>query len=79
MSDYKRRLVDVRGLADRLNISVVTAWRQVGAGRLPAPVYPSPGAPRWDLAEIDAALETTRALPSQAKEARRQAKLATAS
>ncbi len=50
-------------------------WRAVGAGRLPAPVYPAARAPRWYPSEIRAALEATRALPAVAKAARRQAKI----
>lgn len=72
----ERRYADVRLLASYLNSSVPTIWRQVAAGRIPAPFYISPSAPRWDLNEVDRAIEATRALPRDAMEARRQARLA---
>jgi predicted DNA-binding transcriptional regulator AlpA len=62
--------------ADMLGLSLAAVWRAVAAGRLPAPFYPVPRAPRWDRAELRAALEATRALPREAMAARRAAKLA---
>ena len=82
MSDSSRqahpRWADARKLAEHLGASVPTIYRQVGAGRLPPPVYVTPSAPRWDLNEVDRFLEATRARPVEAKAARRTAKLAMA-
>ena len=50
--------------------------KAVAAGRLPAPLYPAPRAPRWRLSELNAAIDATRALPSEAMAQRREAKLA---
>jgi hypothetical protein len=47
----------------------------VAARRLPRPLYPLPRAPRWRRSELRAALEATRALPAEAKAARRAARL----
>lgn len=68
--------VVVKVAADAAGVSVPTFWRCVAEGRLPAPVYPAPRAPRWYLSEIRAALEATRALPAEAKARRRSAKIA---
>lgn len=59
-------------------VALPTFWRGVAAGRLPAPLYPAPRAPRWRRSELHAALEATRAKPAEAKAARRAAKLAAA-
>jgi hypothetical protein len=48
----------------------------VNEGRLPAPVYVAPRAPRWFRSELIAALEATRALPRDAAAARRAARIA---
>jgi len=71
-------LLDVRQAAALLNQSVPSIWRAVATGRLPLPVYPTARSPRWVPAELRAALEATRALPAEAKEARRQRRLNTA-
>jgi hypothetical protein len=42
---------------------------------LPAPVYPAPRAPRWWRSRLCAAIDATAALPVEAKEQRRQARL----
>ena len=56
-----------KAAAAHLDISLPTLYQQVEAGRLPAPIYPAPRAPRWASDELDAALEATRRLPSEAK------------
>jgi predicted DNA-binding transcriptional regulator AlpA len=62
--------------AAEVGLSLPAFWRGVAAGRLPAPLYPAPRAPRWRRSELHAALEATRALPAEAKAARRAARLA---
>jgi predicted DNA-binding transcriptional regulator AlpA len=62
--------------ADFLKVTVATVHKQVNEGRLPAPVYVAPRAPRWFRSELIAALEATRALPREARAARRAARLA---
>jgi predicted DNA-binding transcriptional regulator AlpA len=57
-------------------INPATLFKQVNEGRLPAPVYPAPRAPRWRRSELIAALEATRALPREARAARRAARIA---
>ena len=59
-----------------LGVDVSTVWKGVNEGRLPAPVYAAPRAPRWFRSELIAALEATRALPRDAAAARRAARLA---
>jgi len=51
-------------------------WRAVADGRMPAPVYPAPRAPRWYPSEIKARLEQTRKLPVEAKAERREVRIA---
>lgn len=51
-------------------VSLPAFRRAVAVGRLPAPVYPAPRAPRWYASEIRAALALTRALPAEAHEKR---------
>jgi predicted DNA-binding transcriptional regulator AlpA len=62
--------------AAEVGLSLPAFWRAVAAGRLPAPLYPAPRAPRWRRSELLGALEATRALPAEAKAARRAARLA---
>jgi predicted DNA-binding transcriptional regulator AlpA len=62
--------------AAHCGVALPTFWRNVAAGRLPAPVYPAPRAPRWRKSWLDAALDATRALPAEAKAARRAARIA---
>jgi predicted DNA-binding transcriptional regulator AlpA len=59
-----------------VGLSLPAFWAGVRTGRLPAPFYPAPRAPRWRESELRAALETTRMLPVDAVAARRAAKLA---
>lgn len=76
MSDHKRRMADAQSAAAYAGVGLPTWWKMVAAGRMPSPFYPAPRAPRWDLDEIDRALEATRARPAEAKAARRAARLA---
>lgn len=73
-----RRITNVKGVAKYLDTSIPSVWRGVKRGSLPSPFYTAPRSPRWDLNEVDAALEASRARPADAQEARRQAKLAMA-
>ena len=71
-----RRFVNVRDVAERLGISVPSVWRSVASGRLPSPCYPTPNTARWDLAELDLAMEGLKAMPREAMAARRSARIA---
>ena len=68
-------LLSAREGAAEVHLSLAAFWRAVGAGRLPRPLYPLPRAPRWRRSELKAALEATRALPAEAKAARRAVRL----
>ena len=68
-------LLTAREGAAEARLSVAAFWRAVGAGRLPRPLYPLPRAPRWRRSELRAALNATRAMPAEAKAARRAARL----
>ncbi len=72
-NNTRDRLLDVDALAELLGASVATVWRSTKAGRLPRPLYVAPTAPRWREAEVWAALEKTRANPSESAVARRMA------
>jgi predicted DNA-binding transcriptional regulator AlpA len=61
--------------AAETGLSLAAFWKGVAAERFPAPVYPAPRAPRWRLSELNAALERTRALPSEQKAKRREAQI----
>jgi predicted DNA-binding transcriptional regulator AlpA len=65
------RLLDASALAELLGAHPCTVWRSVKEGRLPRPLYIAPTAPRWRESEVWAALEATRADPSESKVARR--------
>jgi predicted DNA-binding transcriptional regulator AlpA len=69
-------LLSAHEAAETVALSLAGFWRGVASGRLPAPVYPAPRAPRWRRSELLAALEATRALPREAMAQRRAAKLA---
>jgi predicted DNA-binding transcriptional regulator AlpA len=69
-------LLTAKAAAAEVGLSVPGFWRSVVAGRLPKPLYPAPRAPRWRRSELHAALEETRAKPSEAKAARRAARIA---
>lgn len=70
-----RVLLNAKHAAEHVGLSIAAFWRQVSERRLPAPVYPSPRAPRWYQHELDAALEATRSTPREAMAARRSARL----
>jgi predicted DNA-binding transcriptional regulator AlpA len=76
VSPKARRWANVRDVADHLGISVPSVWRGVSAGRLPSPSYPTPQAARWDLEELDRAMETLKAKPREAMASRRAARIA---
>ncbi len=69
------RLLTVAQSAGWTGLSRAAFWRAVRDGRLPAPVYPAPRAPRWFLSELRAAIEGLRQMPAQAMAARRAARL----
>lgn len=70
--------VPAKVAAQAAGLSIPGFWKAVAEGRLPAPVYPLPRAPRWYVSEFRTALAATRALPAEAKAERRAAKLAAA-
>jgi len=61
------KLLSAREAAQTVRLSMPAFWRAVRSKRLPLPVYPAPRAPRWFEGELLAALERTRASPSEAK------------
>ena len=63
-------LLDARRAAQEVGLSLPGFWKAVQERRLPAPLYPAARAPRWRQSELRAALEKTRALPSEQKAAR---------
>jgi predicted DNA-binding transcriptional regulator AlpA len=63
-------LLTARQSADELNISLPAFWKGVADGRLPAPLYVLPRAPRWRRSDLHAALEGRRMRPAEAKLAR---------
>ncbi len=65
-----------KAAATEVGLSLAAFWRAVGAGRLPAPVYPLPRAPRWFRSELRTALQQHRMTPKTAKEQRRARRLA---
>jgi len=69
-------LLSAESAAAETGLSLPAFWKMVEAGRLPRPYYPAPRAPRWRRSELIAALEATRALPREARAARRAARLA---
>jgi predicted DNA-binding transcriptional regulator AlpA len=70
------RYIDVRAVAARLDISVPSVWRGVALKRLPSPSYPTPGAARWDVEDLDRAMAAAKALPRDNLARRRAARLA---
>jgi len=74
MSPLPDALISAESAATETGLSLPAFWKQVAAGRLPRPYYPAPRAPRWRRSELIAALEATRALPSEARAARQQAR-----
>src|SRR5690349_20594973 len=69
-------LLTAKQAAADIGVSCAAFWRGVSTGRLPAPVYPLPRAPRWFRSELRTALAATRALPCDQKAARRAARYA---
>jgi predicted DNA-binding transcriptional regulator AlpA len=69
-------LLTARDAAAYVRLSLPAFWKNVASGWLPSPCYPAPRAPRWRRAELDKALEARRSSPTDAKAARRMAKLA---
>jgi predicted DNA-binding transcriptional regulator AlpA len=67
--------LDAETAAPVAGLSLGAFWRAVAAGRMPAPVYPMPRAPRWYASEIRAAMEQTRCLPRNQAAARRLARM----
>lgn len=53
-------LMTVKQVANRLKLSVRSIWRRVQRGRLPAPLYPWPKAPRWPRDAIEQAAHVKR-------------------
>ncbi|MGE0714317.1 MAG: helix-turn-helix transcriptional regulator [Alphaproteobacteria bacterium] len=49
-------LLTAREAAEYRRQGLSTFWRDVARGTAPKPVYVSPGAPRWRLSELDAAI-----------------------
>jgi excisionase family DNA binding protein len=68
-------LLTAQQLADYLNITLAAVYIGINAGRLPKPFYPVSRSSRWRKSEVDAALEATRSLPSEARAERRQARI----
>ena len=64
-----------RQSAQFLGLSLPAFWRGVRIGRISKPFYPMPRAPRWRQSWLRL-LEETRLLPYEAKEQRRQTRLA---
>jgi len=77
-TDSDSRLLTAKQSAEEVGLSLAAFWRAVASGRLPAPVYPLPRAPRWRRSELLVALAATRALPRDQMAARRAAKLTAA-
>jgi predicted DNA-binding transcriptional regulator AlpA len=75
MTENSSTLLTAAEAADAVGLSISALWRQVAAGRLPQPVYPTPRAPRWYAHELRDALERTRMLPRDALAMRRKAKI----
>jgi predicted DNA-binding transcriptional regulator AlpA len=60
------QLLVAKQSAEEVGLSLPTFWRAVRDGRLPAPFYPAPRAPRWRRSELRAALEALRLRPADA-------------
>ena len=55
------RLLRVKDLMVMLGLSRTAIYDGMKAGRIPKPIYPMPGAPRWPAEEIHAFLARLRA------------------
>ena len=71
-------LLTAKQAAAFLGITEPAVYQNVAKGWLPLPVYPAARAPRWIKSELIAALEHSRARPSDNMARRRAAKLAAA-
>jgi predicted DNA-binding transcriptional regulator AlpA len=69
-------LLTANEAAKMLGLTRAGFYQAIAAGRLPNPVYPAARAPRWWRARLIAAVNATESTPSEARAARRQAKLA---
>jgi hypothetical protein len=74
-ADFDDPALTAREAAGFYGLSLPAFWRGVAAGHISKPFYPLPRTPRWRLSWLQQA-EANRMLPAQAKELRRQAKLA---
>jgi hypothetical protein len=68
--------MSARESARHVGLSLPAFWRGVATGRFHAPYYPAPRAPRWRQSKLNADVEATQAMPSEAKQARRAARIA---
>jgi predicted DNA-binding transcriptional regulator AlpA len=69
-------LLAARLAARYVGLSLPAFWRGVASGRFHRPYYPAPRAPRWRQSQLDADVHATQAMPSEAKQARRAARIA---
>ena len=74
-SPFDDALLTANEAAKLLGLTRAGFYQQVAAGRLPHPVYPASRSPRWWRSRLIAALDATELSPSDARKARRKAKL----
>ena len=55
-------LLSVEEASAEVNVAKSTFWREVKAGRMPAPIHVTPKCPRWKRSELRAAIEAKRVL-----------------
>ena len=55
-------LLNVDEASAEVNVAKSTFWREVKAGRMPAPIHVTPKCPRWKRSELRAAIEAKRIL-----------------
>ena len=55
-------LLTVDEASAEVNVAKSTFWREVKAGRMPAPIHVTPKCPRWKRSELRAVIEAKRAL-----------------
>jgi predicted DNA-binding transcriptional regulator AlpA len=72
---FEDALLTAEQAAKMLGLTRAALYQQVAAGRLPAPCYVAPRAPRWWKARLIEAVNATEMRPRDAKAARRKAKL----
>jgi hypothetical protein len=73
--DDDDELLDTREARKEAKLSHAAFWRNVSSGRLTKPVYPAPRKPMWWKKRLRNRIAQTSALPTEAKEQRRQARL----